>query len=59
MEGILMTGQGSQDTDVVAANGRATTRLGNQVIYIVSSTKFLMLDANPTNKTPGISVAEQ
>ena len=56
--GTLIFGQSSQDTYVVAANGRATTGSGNHVIYIISPTKFVMVDVNPTN-TPDITVAEQ
>jgi hypothetical protein len=58
-DGTLLFGQSSQDTYVVAANGRVTPGSGNAVIYIISPTKFLMLDLNPTNATPGITVAEQ
>ena len=57
--GTLIYGQISQDTYTVAANARVTTGSGNQVIYIISPTKFLMVGVNPANATPGITVAEQ
>jgi hypothetical protein len=58
-DGTLAYGQNSQDTYSVAANGRVTTGSGKQVIYIISPTKFLMINVNPTNTTPDIAVAEQ
>jgi hypothetical protein len=36
-----------------------TTGSGKQVIYIISPTKFLIIDVDPTDTTPGIAVAEQ
>ena len=57
--GTLIFGQSSQDSYVVSANGRVTTGSGNEVIYVISPTKFLMIDVNPTNTTLGITVAEQ
>jgi hypothetical protein len=58
-DGTLIFGQSSQDTYAVAHNGRATTGSGKEVIYIISPTKFLMLDVNPTNMAPGITIIEQ
>jgi hypothetical protein len=58
-DGTLSYGQSSQDTYAVAANGRVTTGSGKQVIYIISPTKFLMINVDPTNTTPDIAVAEQ
>jgi hypothetical protein len=55
----IVYGQSSSDTYTVLSNGRVTTGLGKQVIYIISPTKFLLIDVDPTNTTPGIRVAEQ
>jgi hypothetical protein len=41
------------------SNGRVTTGLGKQVIYIISPTKFLMINVDPANTTPDIAIAEQ
>jgi hypothetical protein len=57
--GTLTFDQSSQDTYAVAANGRVTTGSGNQVIYIISPTKFLIIDVNPADASPGITIAEQ
>jgi hypothetical protein len=54
-----LVGQTSEDTYAVSSNGRATTGSGNEVIYIVSPTKFLMIDVNPADNPPVIKVAEQ
>jgi hypothetical protein len=58
-DGTLSYGQSSQDIYAVAANDRVATGSGKQVIYIISPTKFLMINVDPTNTTPGITVAEQ
>jgi hypothetical protein len=55
----LVYGQNSSDTYTVLSNGRVTTGSKKQVIYIISPTKFLMIDVDPTNTTPAITVAEQ
>lgn len=52
-------GQASLDTYTVASNGRATTASGNEVIYIISPNKFLVIDVNSADSNPGIKVAEQ
>jgi hypothetical protein len=57
--GSLLVGQTSEDTYAVSPTGRATTGSGNQVIYIVSPTKFVMIDVNPADGLPVIKVAEQ
>jgi hypothetical protein len=55
----LVVGQTSTDTYVVSSNGRATTGSGNEVIYIVSPRKFVLIDVNPADAAPVIKVAEQ
>jgi hypothetical protein len=55
----LVYGQNSSDTYTVLSNGRVTTGSGQHVIYIISPTKFLMINVEPTNTTPDIAVAEQ
>jgi hypothetical protein len=57
--GSPLVGQTSEDTYAVSSNGRATTGSGNEVIYIVSPTKFVMIDVNPADGAPVIKVAEQ
>ena len=57
--GSPLIGQTSEDTYAVSANGRATTGSGNEVIYIVSPTKFVLIDVNPVDTAPFISWAEQ
>jgi hypothetical protein len=51
--------QASMDTFTVSSNGRVTTGSGHQVIYIISPTKFLVIDVNPADTSPSIMVAEQ
>jgi hypothetical protein len=55
----LVVGQTSEDTYAVSSNGRATTGSGNEVIYVVSPTKFVVIDVNPADGAPVIKVAEQ
>jgi hypothetical protein len=57
--GSVLVGQTSTDTYAVSSNGRATTGSGNEVIYIVSPTKFVTIDVNPADTAPVIEVAEQ
>ena len=55
----LICAQSSEDTYTVAANGRVPTGSGTKVIYIISPTKFLTVDVDPTHTTPGITVGER
>jgi hypothetical protein len=57
--GSLAYGQTSNDTYTMAPNGRATTGSSNEVIYVVSPTKFLTINANPSSNFPAVAVAEQ
>jgi len=57
--GSIVYDQASMDTYTVSSNGRVTTGSGKEVFYIVSPTKFVVIDVNPTDVAPVIKVAEQ
>ncbi len=52
-------GQTSTDTYSISPNGRGTTGSANEVIYIVSPNKFVVIDVNPSDTRPTIKVFEQ
>ncbi len=55
----LVYAQTSTDTYSISPNGRGTTGSGNEVIYIVSPNKFVVIDVNPSDTLPTIKVFEQ
>lgn len=57
-KGSLLYDQTSVDTYTVSSNGRATIGSGNEVIYIVSPTKFVVIDVNPADALPTLKAAE-
>jgi hypothetical protein len=57
--GSFVYDQASMDTYTVSANGRVTTGSGKEVFYVVSPTKFVVIDVNPTDVAPFIKFAEK
>ena len=57
--GVLLPGQTTTDTYSVASNGRVTLNSGALILYIVSATKFIAMDAVPTDPNPTLAGGRQ
>ena len=57
--GVLLPGQSTADTYSVASNGRVTLNSGSLILYMVSPTKFVAMDAAPADPNPAISSGRQ
>ncbi|HUX66583.1 MAG TPA: hypothetical protein VMV31_03755 [Terriglobales bacterium] len=57
--GVAQGGLAAADSYAVASNGRVTTGSGNQVLYIVSPTRVLLLQIQANNPNPTIQDLRQ
>jgi hypothetical protein len=57
--GVAQSGVLQTDTYTVGGNGRVSTGSGNQVLYIVSPTRLILLLAEPNNPNPTVQDLRQ
>lgn len=54
--GVLTGGMALPDTYTVAANGRVVLSGSKQIMYIISSSKAVVVNSDPTNTSPNLRV---
>ena len=57
--GVLLPGQTTTGTYSVASNGRVPLNSGSLILYVVSATKFVAMDAVPTDPNPTLAGGRQ
>ena len=57
--GVLLPGRPTNDAYSVTSNGRVTLNSGSLILYMVSPTKFVAMDAVPTDPNPTLSSGRQ